>query len=202
MDVRQLIESLVSSLAWPVAVVVIALLARPLLLQWLRPKPSVSDAPSGIEESSAAFNAYLWQASAEMVEAGIVGPANATDADVHKDEIDALMALSASSTIIEGHMRIHRALQNLVLRPNDGARGGGSVEANTMALARGAHSQHLIDDPMLTAIEKLTYLRGLATSRGGGEVNPLAAMDYLSRVQAVVYRLEHPPPRDGDRDLL
>ncbi|MHB1510297.1 MAG: hypothetical protein ACYCST_13115 [Acidimicrobiales bacterium] len=202
MDTRQLIESLVSSLAWPVAVVVIALLARPLLLRWLRPRPPASDASSGIEESSAAFNAYLWQASAEMVEAGIVGPANATDADVHKDEIDALMALSASSTIIEGHMRIHRALQNLVLRPNDGSRGGGSVEANTMALARGAHSQQLIDAPMLTAIEKLTYLRGLSTSRGGGEVNPLAAMDYLTRVQAVVYRLEHRPSRDDDRDLL
>ena len=200
MDVRQLVESLVSSLAWPVAVIVIALLARPLLLQWLRPRPPASDAPSGIEESSAAFNAYLWQASAEMVEAGIVGPANATDADVHKDEIDALMALSASATIIEGHMRIHRALQHLVLRPNDGSRGGGSVEANTMALARGAHSQQLIDAPMLTAIEKLTFLRGLATNRGGGEVNPLAAMDYLSRVQAVVYRLEHQSSRDDERE--
>jgi len=60
MDVRQLVASLVSSLAWPVAVVVIALLARPLLLQWLRPRPSASDVPAGIEESSAAFNAYLW----------------------------------------------------------------------------------------------------------------------------------------------
>jgi hypothetical protein len=87
-----------------------------------------------------------------------------------------------------------------VLRPNDGARGGGSVEVNTMALARGAHSQHLIDDPMLKAIEKLTFLRGLATNRGGGEVNPLAAMDYLTRVQAVVYRLEHPPPREDASD--
>lgn len=200
MDVRQLVESLVSSLAWPVALVVIGLLARPLLLQWLRPRPPASDAPAGIEESSAAFNSYLWQTSAEMVEAGIVGPADATDADVHKDEIDALMALSASATIIEGQMRIHRALQNLVLPPNDGSRGGGSVEANTMALARGAHSQHLIDDPMLRAIEKLTYLRGLATNRGGGEVNPLAAMDYLSRVQAVVYRFEHSPRRDDDRE--
>lgn len=200
MDVHQLIESLVSSLAWPVAVVVIALLARPLLLQWLRPQPPASAPPAGIEESSAAFSVYLWQASGEMVEAGIVGPADATDADVHKDEIDALMALSASATIIEGHMRIHRALQNLVLRPHDGSRSGSGVEANTMALARGAHSQHLIDDPMLNAIAKLTYLRGLATNRGGGEVHVNAAMDYLLRVQAVVYRLEHPPPRDDDND--
>jgi hypothetical protein len=53
---------------------------------------------------------------------------------------------------------------------------------------------------MLKAIEKLTYLRGLSTSRGGGEVNPLAAMDYLTRVQAVVYRLEHPPSRHDDND--
>ena len=200
MDVHQLIASLVSSLAWPVVVVVVALLARPLLLPWLRPRPSAGDAPQGIEEPSAAFNAYLWQASAEMVEAGIVGPADATDADVHQDETDALMELSALATIIEGHMRIHRTLQNLVLRPNDGARGGGSIEVNTMALARGAHSQHLIDDPTLKAIEKLTYLRGLATNRGGGEVHPLAAMQYLSRVQAVVYRLERPPPRDDAND--
>ncbi len=200
MDTHQLIASLVSSLAWPVVVVVVALLARPLLLPWLRPRPSASDAPQGIDDPSAAFNAVLWQASTEMVEAGIVGPADATDADVHQDETDALMELSASATIIEGQMRIHRALQNLVLRPHDGSRGGGSIEVNTMALARGAHSQRRIDDPTLKAIEKLTYLRGLATNRGGGEVNPLAAMDYLTRVQAVVYRLEHPPPRDDDGD--
>ena len=200
MDTRQLIESLVSSLAWPVAVVAIALLARPLLFQWLRPRPPATEAPAGIEEASAAFNAYLWQASAEMVEAGIVGPAEATADAVHQEEIDALMALSASATIIEAQMLVHRALQNLVLRPHDGSQGGGGVEANTMALARGAHSQGLINEPMLTAIEKLTYLRGLATHRGGGEVNPLAAMEYLLRVQSIVYRLEHVPPRGEESD--
>lgn len=200
MDTRQLIELLVSSLAWPVVVVVVAVLARPLILQWMRQGPSASDAPVGMEEPSAAFNAYLWQASAEIVGAGIVGPAEATDDDVHQEEIDKLMELSASATIIEGQRRIHRALQNLVLRPNDGSRGGGSIEVNTMALARAAHSQGRIDDPMLNAIEKLTYLRGLATNRGGGEVHPLAAMDYLSRVQAVVYRLEHAPSRHDESD--
>ena len=195
MDTRQLIESLVSSLAWPVAILVIALLFRPLLVQWLRPrKPEPSAALVPLAEGqdpSAAFASMLWKASGEMVEAGIVVPAEAAHADLHKEEMERLFALSPSALVVEAHDLLHRTLRRLVLRPDDPALLGGGVEMNTMALARAALARQLIDEPTLAAIEKLTYLRGLATNRGGGEVNIDVAMDYASRIQAIVYRLEH-----------
>lgn len=204
MDARQLIESLVSSLAWPVAIVVIALSFRPLLVQWFRPRwPESSAALAPLAEPqdpSAAFASILWKASGEMVEAGIVVPAEATHADLHKEEMERLFALSPSALVVEAHDLLHRTIRRLVLRPNDPAVLAGSVEANTMALARAARTRQLIDGPTLAAIEELTYLRGLATNRGGGEVNVDVALEYASRIQAVVYRLEHPPLRHGESD--
>ena len=195
MDVRQIVESLVSSLAWPVAIVVIALSFRPLVVQWLRSRlePSAAIAPSEeAQNPSAAFSTLLWQASGEMLEAGIVVPADAAEVALHGEEMAGLYNLSPSACVVEAHDLLHRTVRRLVLRPDDPALLTGGVETNTMALARAARSRQLIDGPTLSAIEKLTYLRGLATNRGGGEVNVDLAMDYASRIQAVVYRLEHP----------
>ncbi|MGH9091797.1 MAG: hypothetical protein ACRDZR_10545 [Acidimicrobiales bacterium] len=201
MDVRQLVESLVSSLAWPVAIVVVALLFRPLLVQRLRPRLSQPSAalalPEEQQDPSAAFTALLWKTSGEMVEAGIVVPADAVDADLHREEMEVLYALSPSAFVVQAHDLLHRTLLRFVLRLNDPALLGGGVETNTMALARVALARQLIDEPTLGVIEKLTYLRGLATNRGGGEVNIDVAMDYASRIQAIVYRMEHPPSRHG-----
>lgn len=198
MDTRQLIESLVSSLAWPVAFVVVALVFRPLVVQWLRSR--TSDASAALaplaENPSAAFSSLLWQASGEMVEAGIVIPVDAVEGALHKDEMVGFYNLSPSACVVEAHDLLHRTVRRLVLRPDDPAFLTGGVEMNTMALARAAHARQLIDGPTLVAIEKLTYLRGLATHRGGGEVNIDLAMDYASRIQAVVYRLEHPTGSD------
>jgi hypothetical protein len=203
MDARQFVESLVSSLAWPVAIVVIALSFRPLVVQWLRSRrePSAAIAPPvEAQNPVVAFSSLLWQASGEMVEAGIVIPADAAEAAMHKEEMVRVLALSPSACVVEAHDLLHRTIRRLVLRPNDPAVLAGGVEMNTVALARAARSRQLIDEPTFAAIEKLTYLRGLATNRGGGEVNIDLAMDYASRIQAVVYRLEHPLPREDDRD--
>jgi hypothetical protein len=203
MDARQFVESLVSSLAWPVAIVVIALSFRPLVVQWLRSRrePSAAIAPPVEAQTPvAAFSSLLWQASGEMVEAGVVIPSDAAEAAMHNEEMERVFALSPSACVVEAHDLLHRTIRRLVLRPNDPAVLAGGVEMNTVALARAARSRQLIDEPTFAAIEKLTYLRGLATNRGGGEVNIDLAMDYASRIQAVVYRLEHPLPREDDRD--
>lgn len=197
MDVRPFVESLVSSLAWPAAIVVIGLLFRPLAIQWLEtraPEPSVALAPP--QEPSAAFSSLLWQASGEMVEAGIVIPTDAVEAALHSEEMERVFNLSPSACVVEAHDLLHRTIRRLVLRPNDPAVLAGGVEMNTMALARAARTRQLIDQPTIAAIERLTHLRGLATNRGGGEVNVDLAMDYATRILAVVYRIEHPLPRD------
>jgi len=176
-DMRQLIESLVSSLAWPVAAVAIAFVYRPLLVRWLRGRAAVSATEP---EPSPSFSAFLARTSQQLLESGIVRPASATEVDRHEEEIEAFSSLSASGAVVEGHTLVHKALQRLVY--GAGPRSDGA-EAPTMVLARSARNSGLIDDDMVSAIERLTFLRGLATNLGGGEVDMMGALNYLCECQ-------------------
>lgn len=194
MSTRQLVESLVSSLAWPAAALVIALIYRPFLTRWFRERRSVAPELSGDPEPSPPFELVLAQTSQQMIEAGIVRPADATEAELHADEITRFASLSPPGTVVEGHTLIHKALQRLVFGPGpmpDGA------DAPTTVLSRSALNGALITEDLDSAIERLTFLRGLATNRGGGEVPELRALDYLMLVQAVICAIEQTRPSGG-----
>ncbi len=107
--------------------------------------------------------------------------------DAAKLVVEQIMALSPSAAVVEGQLLVHKALQRLVY--GDLAFQGADVP--TMSLARSAYNRGDIREGLVAAIERLTYLRGLATNYGGGEVAVDRAFDYLALVQTVVYMIEH-----------
>lgn len=101
MDARQLIESLVSSLAWATAIVVIARSFRLLVVQSLRSRASDAStaiAPSeGAQNPSVAFSTLMWQASGEVLGTEDVVPVDAAEGALHKDKMVRLYNLSTIS---------------------------------------------------------------------------------------------------------
>lgn len=188
MDTKAFIASLVSSLAWPAAFLTVALLFREPLLGLLR-RRSEPDAPTVASEPAEqpTFDGILMLTTRELVEAGIVVPAGASEEETHARDVERIMALSPSAAVVEGQLIVHQALQRLV--HGDLAFRGADVP--TMSLARSAYNRGDIGQALLSAIERLTYLRGLATNYGGGEVVVDRALDYLALVQGVVYMIEH-----------
>ena len=195
MDTKAFIASLVSSLAWPAAFVAVALLFREQLLGLLR-RRSEPEAPAVAPEPEEAptFDGVLTLATRELVEAGIVVPAGASEEETHARDVERIVALSPSAAIVEGQLLVHHALQRLV--HGDLAFQGADVP--TMSLARSAYNRGDIGESLVHAVERLTYLRGLATNYGGGEVVVDRAMDYLALVQAVTYWVEHADRDDGE----
>jgi hypothetical protein len=194
-DTRQFIASLVSSLAWPVAFVVVALLFRDQLVRWLqsRRRAEVVPVPVEPEPREPSFSEVLTRLQDRMVEIGVVRPAGATPEELHSDEVQGLLSLSATGAVVEGQMLVHRALRRLVYGDitTDGA------DVATMILANSAMQSGAISPPVHYAVQQLTYLRGLAANRGGGEVDMPQAMEYLGLVQAMLYALEHPGDGPG-----
>ena len=192
MDTKAFIASLVSSLAWPIAFLTVALLYRDQLLGLLRRRSQpVAPATGSEPEEAPTFEGVLTLATRELVESGIVMPAGASEEETHAGDVEQIMALSPSAAVVEGQLLIHKALQRLVY--GDLAFQGADVP--TMSLARAAYNRGDIREGLLAAIERLTYLRGLATNYGGGEVAVDRAFDYLALVQSVVYMIE-PSRRD------
>jgi len=194
-DTRQFIASLVSSLAWPVAFVAVALLFRDQLIRWLQSRRRTEAVPVAIEPEppEPSFPEVLTRLQDRMVEIGVVRPAGATPEELHSDEVQGLLSLSATGAVVEGQMLVHRALRRLVYGDitTDGA------DVATMILANSAMQSGAISPPVHYAIQQLTYLRGLAANRGGGEVDMPQAMAYLGLVQAMLYALEHPGDGPG-----
>jgi len=201
-DGRQFIASLVSSLAWPVAFVVVALLFREQLVRWLdnrrRSEPAPAVAAAEAPPPQPTFPEVLARLSDQMVEIGVVRPAGATPEELHTEEVQSLLSLSATGAVVEGQMLVHRALRRAVYGDitTDGA------DVATMILANSAMQSGTISPPVHYAIQQLTFLRGLAANRGGGEVDMPQAMEYLGLVQAMLYALEHSadgPGTEGDQ---
>ena len=187
MDTRQFITSLVSSAAWPVAVVIIGLVYREAIVRWITERRAPD--PPTTPDTSVPFAEVLAQTTQQLVEAAIVRPAGATQQDLHRDDVDRTINPSPAAAVVEMHALIDKALQRLVYGgPSNDAKDLGTV---TMSLARSARNSGHVNDNMVEAIEKLTLLRGLATNRGGGEVDQMGSLGYTMLVQAVLYQLEH-----------
>jgi len=183
-DALQFVASLVSSLAWPLALVAIVLILRRPLTGLLG--RIVKARGYGIEAEFAEAQASVALATAAV--AGIAsGSARAFDATVRvRESLVSTLADTAkeapAAAVTIAYAEIEKAIRARIGEAAEGAKLSSSVLV-AMALGRGVISSETAE-----AVRGLTVLRNLAAH--GDEVDPAKALDYLMLADAVIYAIE------------
>lgn len=176
MDSKQLIASLVSSLAWPAAVVCIAVLFRAQL------KTLLTDRLRHIEAGplKADFDRLGSKVEATLGEAGIPVPSRA-----ESDELADLAKHAPATVIAEAfglvEQELHSALASVGKPPPE--------HANATELAHLALEQGLITPLTVNAIEGIAVMRNLAIHGPRREITVAQVEEYLALIESVLYAM-------------
>ena len=175
--------SLVDSLAWPAAVVVIVLLFRGRLTNLLSgPVRRLKAGPAGVEieywEQTLAAAQQEIQGSPELTAAPTTGAGGEL-----VDELERLIDVSPEAAVMEGFARVERELRMVVGDQAD------TRSRGARALARAARQSGRISEETASAIDGLSVLRDLAAHGQAGSVGSDRARDYLALADAVLYAL-------------
>jgi hypothetical protein len=176
MDSKQLIASLVNSLAWPSAVVCIAVLFRAQL------KTLLTERLRHIEAGplKADFDKLGSKVETTLGEAGIPVPAHA-----ESDELASLAKHAPGMVISEAFALTEQELRNAL---------GSSVEpppddADAAELAQLALHHGLITPLTLNAIDGIAVMRNLAIRGPRREITAAQVDEYLTLVESVLYAI-------------
>ena len=180
MDTDQLIASLVSSLAWPVAVLLIALAFRRQIAQLLSAGPlrrlRVGAVEAEFERRAAEIETKV-EYSPEMTAPGYPMTVAA--------ELAPVADVSPSAAVLEAFARVQQDIEARLR-----AVGFSQVDQRwgPVGLAQRAKAGGLITPQALEAIEGVAVLRNLAAHRPD-EVSRDAALEYLTLIDAVLFTL-------------
>lgn len=183
MNMLEFVASLVQSLAWPVAAVVIVLVLRaPLARALSGPVKRWKAGPSGVEVE-------YWEETIEAARAELeqAAPAAAALPGVDNDLVR-LVEVSPRAAVMEAFARIEGELRDLVPREETEARHLAGTR-----LARLARGQERINDETLKAIEGMAVLRNLA-AHGPDELDEARAREFLALADAVLFALRGAQP--------
>jgi hypothetical protein len=174
LDAKQLIASLVSSLAWPAAVVCIAVLFRAQL------KTLLTDRLRHIEAGplKADFDKQVSEVEATLGKAGIPVPAHA-----ESDELADLAQHAPEMVIAEAFALVEQELRQALASAGDPA----PDELGGMQLAELAVDRSLITPLTLNAIEGIYAMRNLAVHGPRREITVTQVDEYLALVESVLY---------------
>lgn len=185
-DTKQFIASLVSSLAWPVAVVLVVLLFREQLAKLLSgPLKRLRAGPSGLELE---FDRIISEAQAEVEPVPELEPPS----ESVSAELGDLAHVSPAAAVMDGYARIEEALRER-LRDADDPRGSERV-GSPVVLARFALEKQLITPETADAVRGAAKLRNLTAHGAAADVSEDRAREYLALVDAILFAI-----RDGSR---
>lgn len=175
--------SLVQSLAWPAAAVVIVIvLRRPIISMLGRGVRRLRAGPVEVEfDQELAEVREELSRSPELAESRVPPPT----AEGLPDELARLAEISPRAGVLEAYARIEQRLVEVL----DGAKAPSYSKVGGRALARLARDHELISDETLTAVEGLTVLRNLAAHGANEDIGVERARDYLALADAVLYAL-------------
>ncbi len=178
MDMSQLIASLANSLAWPVAVVCIAVLFRVQL------KTLLTERLRHIEAGplKADFDRIGSDVHTVLNQAGISTP---TEAGADTVELAELAQRKPAAAIPEAFARVERELRNALAAINEQP----TDNASAMTLAHKALERGLISPLTINAIEGIAVMRNLAVHGPRREVTVQQAQEYLALVDSVLYAM-------------
>jgi hypothetical protein len=173
----------ISSVAWPVTILVIALLFR----------KSITDMLSGqllTRMKAGPFEAN-WERGVSEVEAELrqtVPPDERPPAEGLIAELASLAERSPATAVLEAYARVEQELRRIAGSPPvDPHLDLDRLGAHT--LAQVARQGGRLSDQTVQAVEGLSVLRNLAAHGRAGDLTPERAMDYLALVDGVLYAI-------------
>jgi hypothetical protein len=173
----------ISSVAWPVTILVIALMFR----------KSITEMLSGpLSRMKAGPFEWEWRRTFVEVEAEIDSavPAAADDRSEGGlvEELASLAQRSPSTAVLEAYARVEQELRRVAGEPPvDPHRDLNRVGART--LAQTAFRGGRLSAQTVQAVEGISVLRNLAAHGRAGDVTPERALDYLSLVDGVLFAI-------------
>lgn len=182
MDTKQFIASLVSSLAWPAAVVCIVLLFRARLAQLL--SDNLRRLKAGPVELE--FERLISVAQAQIE--GAIPVDQATQAATA--DLASIAHTAPTAAVIEAFGRIEGRLRELLRTAGDAS---ADKQVGVMALVGQALEQGLITPESANAVEGLSVMRNLAAHGRGGDISEERALDYITLVDALLYAMRQKP---------
>jgi hypothetical protein len=178
MDGLTFVSSLISSLAWPVAVVVLVLAFRkPIGRMFERLPKRVKAGPVEVEWPEVATEARVALATSSEVRTD-ASPGSLTERFAKLAEEEPAAAIMAAWAEVEKSLRAR--VGDLAVRQRSLA---------GLMLARLAREQGTISDSTLRAVEGLSVLRNLAAHGRDGEVDREKALDYLTLADATLFAI-------------
>lgn len=175
----ELVAALVSSLAWPVVVLVVALLFRRQLAALLaRPFTSLKAGPVEV-----VWDREIAEVEAELGAPSLPEPQPVGDARP-SEQLAEVARIAPAAAIVQAFARVEAQLRQL-LSDADLDPGRGSA----MQLARRAQEAGIVQPETVRAIEGIAVLRNLAAHGHEAELDEPRALDYLALTDAVSYAL-------------
>jgi len=169
----------ISSIAWPLTALIIALLFR---------KPLTEALASATGRLSAGPFSLEWKRQVEAVEAELGRPPSISRGEIGgaAGRLDEVAESSPSGAIVEAFGQIEATLRRLLEE-----QGSIAPERNWSVplLTIRAHEQGLITQETVEAIEGLSVLRNLAAHGQAGDVSSQRAHEFVALAQGVLYAI-------------
>lgn len=189
MDTKQLIASLVSSLAWPAAIVCIAVVFRSQL------KTLLTDRLHHLEAGpiKADFDRVGSKVEATLGEAGIAVPAH-----VAAPDLTSLASQAPELVIAEAFGLVEQELRSALEAAGEQL----PDDARADQLTRLAADHGLISPLTVEAIEGVTVMRNLAVHGPRREITTKQVDEYLVLIESVIYAIRRNVKRhEAERPL-
>jgi hypothetical protein len=187
-DGLEFVASLVDSLAWPTALVVMVVVLRKQLTNLLS-RPGLRQLEAGPGGFKAQWDATIAETQAELESAAPVETQiQEVAADSRLADLDPLVNEHPEAAILQGYIRIERALRARV----KSVTGAEARPLSGRPLVREALEVDAITQETARAIEGLIVLRNLA-AHGGGGVTSKRASEFLALADSILYVLTREP---------
>lgn len=173
------VTEFISSIAWPLTALVIALIFRRPLSDALRSASgALSAGPFRLE----------WERRAEAIEADLGRAPSISRGEIGgaASRLDEVAEVSPTGAIVEAFGQIEVSLRSVL--EGDGA-DGLDRPWSVQRLATAAHQRGLITPETLDAIEGLSVMRNLAAHGGQKDLSPQRAREFVALSQGVLYAI-------------
>jgi hypothetical protein len=171
----------ISSVAWPVTVLVIALLFRKPLIEVLR-RSSEGDLSAG------PFR-FKWKRLAEEVESDLGQPTSIAEGKIGgaAGRLDEIAAVSPIGAVVESFGQIERALRTAL---DERGIEGPHQKWSVRRLAEIAQEEGVITPETKDAIDGLSVMRNLAAHGSEEDISPDRAREFIALSHGVLYAIQ------------
>jgi len=182
MSIFEFIAALVGSLAWPIVVLIVAVIFRRQFSALLaRPLASLRAGP--LEA--------VWDRQVAEVEAELPGPQSSVTesrAAAGTDRLREVARAAPAAAVMGAFSEIEEQLHQILVDGGVEPGRGGATQMARRALEAG-----LVQPEILKAVEGVAVLRNLAAHGRESDLDQARALDYLALTDAVSFALSHRP---------